>query len=44
MIATGGLAPLFADCCPVLGRVVSDLTLQGLFLIHRRNGSNGGDG
>ncbi|MFO1128246.1 MAG: type III pantothenate kinase [Rhodospirillales bacterium] len=37
VIATGGLATLFADCCPVLDRVVSDLTLQGLLFIHRRN-------
>ena len=37
VIATGGLATLFADCCPVLDRVVSDLTLRGLLLIHRRN-------
>ncbi len=44
VIATGGLATLFADCCPVLGRVVSDLTLQGLYLIHRRNGTVIADG
>jgi type III pantothenate kinase len=44
VIATGGLATLFADCCPVLGQVVSDLTLQGLFLIYRRNGAAAGNG
>lgn len=36
-VATGGLATLFADCTPVLGHADADLTLKGLFLIHRRN-------
>jgi type III pantothenate kinase len=37
VVATGGLAPLFIDCCPVLGRLAPDLTLQGLLAVYRRN-------
>lgn len=37
VIATGGLAPLFAECTPVLERADPDLTLKGLLAVHRRN-------
>jgi type III pantothenate kinase len=37
VIATGGLAPLFADATAVIDTVDSDLTLRGLLLIHRFN-------
>ncbi len=37
VIATGGLAPLFADGTDVIGHIVPDLTLEGLVLLHRRN-------
>ena len=36
-IATGGLAPLFAGATDALETVDPDLTLWGLYLIHRRN-------
>jgi type III pantothenate kinase len=36
-IATGGLAPLFADHVPEISVVDCDLTLKGLVCIHRRN-------
>lgn len=36
-IATGGLAQLFADCTSVLALADPDLTLKGLYAIHRRN-------
>lgn len=36
IIATGGLAPLMADVCPAIESVESDLTLEGLRLIHER--------
>lgn len=37
IVATGGLAPLFASACPDLARLDPDLTLKGLRLIHERN-------
>ncbi|MBI5165089.1 MAG: type III pantothenate kinase [Magnetospirillum sp.] len=37
VVATGGLAPLFADATPVIHHLDPDLTLRGLLLIHRRN-------
>lgn len=37
VIATGGLAPLFTECCLVLERADADLTLKGLLEVHRRN-------
>ncbi len=33
-IATGGLAPLYADATPVIDLVDADLTIRGLVLIH----------
>lgn len=36
-IATGGLAPLFVDCSPLLERSDPQLTLKGLFELYRRN-------
>ncbi|AVM73454.1 type III pantothenate kinase [Magnetospirillum gryphiswaldense] len=37
VVATGGLAPLFAESTPVINELASDLTLRGLLEIHRRN-------
>jgi type III pantothenate kinase len=37
VIATGGLAPLFADATAIIDAVDGDLTLRGLLLIHRFN-------
>ena len=37
IVATGGLAPLFAKATPVIEHIDSDLTLRGLAQIHRRN-------
>jgi type III pantothenate kinase len=37
VVATGGLAPLFAGATPVMDRIDSDLTLWGLYLIYQRN-------
>jgi type III pantothenate kinase len=37
VIATGGLAPLFATAIDIIDKVDPDLTLWGLRLIHRRN-------
>ncbi|MGE5545267.1 MAG: type III pantothenate kinase [Solirubrobacterales bacterium] len=37
VVATGGLAPLFADATPLIQRLDPDLTLRGLLEIHRRN-------
>ncbi len=37
VIATGGLAPVFADHTHAIDEVASDLTLQGLRLIYERN-------
>ncbi len=39
VVATGGLAPLFANATDVIDRIDSDLTLRGLLEVHRRNGS-----
>ncbi len=36
-VATGGLAPLFADATPEIDAVAPDLTMRGLREIHRRN-------
>ena len=41
VVATGGLAPVFADDCD-FDRVDFDLTLEGLRLIHLRNTERGG--
>jgi type III pantothenate kinase len=37
VVATGGLAPLFAGASPAFQTIDPDLTLWGLYLIHRRN-------
>ena len=37
VIATGGLAPLFAGSTDAIDKVDPDLTLWGLRLIHRHN-------
>jgi type III pantothenate kinase len=37
VVATGGLVPLFAGATPVIENVDPDLTLWGLYLIHKRN-------
>jgi pantothenate kinase, type III len=37
VVATGGLAPLFAEATKVIDQLDSDLTLRGLLEIHRRN-------
>ncbi|MGE5503781.1 MAG: type III pantothenate kinase [Actinomycetota bacterium] len=37
VVATGGLAPLFAEATKVIHRLDADLTLRGLLEIHRRN-------
>jgi type III pantothenate kinase len=37
VIATGGLAPVFAGSSSVIQHVDQDITLHGLVLIHRRN-------
>jgi type III pantothenate kinase len=39
VVATGGLAPLFAEATGVIDHLQSDLTLRGLLEIHRRNRS-----
>jgi type III pantothenate kinase len=36
-VATGGLAPLFANATDAIEKVDPDLTLWGLRLIYRRN-------
>ncbi len=38
VVATGGLASMFADVTPVITHLDSDLTLWGLALIHRMHG------
>jgi type III pantothenate kinase len=37
VVATGGLAPLFAEATAVIDHLQSDLTLRGLLEIYRRN-------
>jgi len=37
VIATGGLAPLFAKATSVIDTLERDLTIEGLYLIHKRN-------
>jgi type III pantothenate kinase len=37
VVATGGLAPLFAESTPIIQHLDSDLTLRGLLEIWRRN-------
>ena len=37
VVATGGLAPLFAGSTACIDVIDSDLTMRGLYLIHRRN-------
>ncbi|CAA7612388.1 type III pantothenate kinase [Magnetospirillum sp. SS-4] len=37
VVATGGLAPLFADATKTINALDADLTLRGLLEIHRRN-------
>lgn len=39
VISTGGLAPLFGECSAVLEKSDPQLTLKGLYAIHRRNAS-----
>ncbi|MBC7907166.1 MAG: type III pantothenate kinase [Rhodospirillaceae bacterium] len=39
VVATGGLAPLFAESTKVIHKLDPDLTLRGLLEIHRRNTS-----
>jgi type III pantothenate kinase len=37
VIATGGLAPLYAQATPMIDLVDGDLTIRGLELIHARS-------
>jgi type III pantothenate kinase len=37
VVATGGLAPLFAEGCPIITRIDPELTLEGLRLLALRN-------
>jgi len=37
VVATGGLAPMFADATSLFDHIDRDLTIRGLLLIHRRN-------
>lgn len=37
VVATGGLAPLFADTTKCIERTDADLTMRGLYIINRRN-------
>jgi len=37
VVATGGLAPMFAEATAVIDHIDRDLTIHGLVLIHRRN-------
>jgi len=37
VISTGGLAPLFSECSSVLALSDPQLTLKGLYAVHRRN-------
>lgn len=37
VIATGGLAPLYAEATPMITQVDTDLTIRGLRLIHERS-------
>jgi type III pantothenate kinase len=37
VVATGGLVPLFAGATPAIESIDQDLTLWGLYLIHKRN-------
>lgn len=37
VLATGGLAPLFTGCTAAIPRFDQDLTLKGLFAVHRLN-------
>ncbi|MGE3475205.1 MAG: type III pantothenate kinase [Rhodospirillaceae bacterium] len=37
VIATGGLAPLFAEATPVIEHTDADLTMRGLVAVHQRN-------
>ena len=37
VIATGGLAPLFAEATKVIEHIDPDLTLRGLHQVHKRN-------
>ena len=37
VVATGGLAPLFAKRCPVLQHIDRDLTMAGLLAIYHMN-------
>jgi type III pantothenate kinase len=37
VVATGGLAPLFAEATKVIEHIDADLTLRGLVAVHRRN-------
>lgn len=41
VIATGGLAPLFADATSVIHHVAPDLTMRGLLAIYKRNRPQG---
>ena len=40
VIATGGLAPLYASASPAIDLVDADLTIRGLMLVHARSGKN----
>ena len=40
VVATGGLAPLFATATPVIERHEPEITMRGLVEIHRRNRGN----
>ncbi len=40
VVATGGLAPLFAGSTQIVEHIDPDLTLWGLYLIHKRNAAS----
>ena len=42
VIATGGLAPLFATSASCIEGIDPDLTLRGLLSVYQRNRSEGG--
>ena len=42
VVATGGLAPLFAGGTDAIGHVDPDLTIRGLQLLHQRNSGSAG--
>ena len=37
VVATGGIAPLFAEATDVIDHVYPDMTLRGLLEVYKRN-------